>query len=309
MADGQQVQGVDYAFPPWPNINQLAAAGIKFACRYGGPGTAPKHLTLAEAQQLTAAGIAVVANAEGSADGLINGFAAGVSWARLAEEHFRACGMPPGRPIYFSVDFDTTSGDWDELDAAMDGAASVIGRDRVGVYGEYSIIEHFAANQKARWYWGTYAWSGGRWSAHNHIEQYRNGVALAGADVDLNRALKSDYGQWTIGDDMGWEEKPAGGGGYTYGAITLGSNLAIWKAVGLLEAMAPKLGLDPAELAAITAAAKAGAEAGALAAADDIVAAIVAELPEGATLTKAEVQTAAEAAVRKVLGSVDGVSP
>lgn len=110
------------------------------------------------------------------------------------------------------------------------------------------------------------------------------------------------------GDDMGWEEKPAGGGGFTYGAITLGSNLAIWKAVGLLEAMAPKLGLDPAELAAITAAAKAGAEAGALAAADDIVAAIVAELPEGVTMTKADVQAAAEAALRRVLGAVDNAS-
>lgn len=199
MADGQQIEGVDYAFPPHPNIGQLAAAGIRFACRYGGPGTAPKHLTLSEAQALNAAGIAVVANAEGSANGLINGFAAGASWASDAEAHFRACGMPPGRPIYFSVDFDTTSGDWDELDSAMDGAASVIGRERVGVYGEYSIIEHFAANQKARWYWQTYAWSLGRWSSHNHIEQYHNGVDLAGADVDLNRAMRSDYGQWTVG--------------------------------------------------------------------------------------------------------------
>ncbi len=194
------VEGVDYAWSR-PDIGQLAAAGIKFACRYGGPGSSGKHLTLSEAQALSAAGIAVVANAEGSADGLINGFAAGVSWARLAEEHFRACGMPPGRPIYFSVDFDTTSGDWDELDAAMDGAASVIGRDRVGVYGEYTIIEHFAANGKARWYWQTYAWSSGRWSAHNHIEQYRNGVTIGGVgSVDLDRALTADYGQWTIGD-------------------------------------------------------------------------------------------------------------
>ncbi len=199
MADGVQIEGVDYAFPPHPNIAQLAAAGIRFACRYGGPGTSGKWLTLSEAQALNAAGIAVVANAEGSASGLAGGFAAGASWARSAEAHFRACGMPPDRPIYLSVDFDTTSGDWDELDAAMDGAASVIGRDRVGVYGEYTIIEHFAANQKARWYWQTYAWSSGRWSVHNHIEQYHNDVTLAGAKVDLNRALTSDYGQWTIG--------------------------------------------------------------------------------------------------------------
>lgn len=197
------IEGVDYAFSK-PNITQLATpppagAGKKFACRYGGPGSAGKHLTLSEARALTAAGMSIVANAEGAADGLNNGYSAGVSWASQAEAHFAACGMPPDRPIYFSVDFDTTSGNWARLDAAMDGAASVIGRNRVGVYGEFSIIEHLAANGKATWFWQTYAWSGGRWSAHNHIEQYLNGVELAGANLDLDRALRSDYGQWTVG--------------------------------------------------------------------------------------------------------------
>ncbi len=200
MADGPlSAEGVDYAWSR-PDIAALAAAGKKFACRYGGPGSDGKQLDPVEAQRLSAAGVAIVANAEGAADGLRNGFAAGASWARDAEAHFRACGMPAGRPIYFSVDFDATSGDWGQLDAAMDGAASVIGRSRVGVYGEYSIIEHFAANRKAVWYWQTYAWSNGRWSAHNHIEQYRNGVQLAGATLDLDRAYGTDYGQWTIGE-------------------------------------------------------------------------------------------------------------
>jgi len=202
MADGlPPVEGVDYT--GGANIAQLAAAGKVFACRYGGPGGAWKHLTLAEAQALSRAGVSIVANAEGSATGLINGFPAGASWAREAEAHFLACGMPPDRPIYFSVDFDTTSGDWAKLDAAMDGAASVIGRERVGVYGEFSIIEHFASNGKARWFWQTLAWSGSKWSRHNHIEQYHNDVPLAGIRLDLNRAYGKDFGQWMIGaDDM-----------------------------------------------------------------------------------------------------------
>jgi hypothetical protein len=269
MADGATIEGVDYAFPPRPNTAQLAAAGIRFACRYGGPGSSDKQLTLAEAQALNAAGIAIVANAEGSANGLINGFAAGMSWARLAEEHFRACGMPAGRPIYFSVDFDTTSGDWDELDAAMDGAASVIGRERVGVYGEYSIIEHLAANQRARWYWQTYAWSGGRWSAHNHIEQYRNGVALAGADVDLNRAKTVDFGQWTIGDDMGWTDKltlTIDGKPVTAEAQhwLMGANDAAWKTLFAVRASsAEDATRDAGVLAAVQALATAGGVDGA----------------------------------------------
>ncbi|NUO60884.1 MAG: DUF1906 domain-containing protein [Hamadaea sp.] len=198
------VEGVDYTTPERPTVASLKAAGKVFACRYGGPGGAWKHIDLAEVRELTAAGIAIVANAEGTADGLLGGRAAGVAWATSAADHFRALGMPSDRPIYFSVDFDTTSGDWAVLDAAFDGIASVIGRDRTGVYGEYSIVRHLAGNGRARWFWQTYAWSGGQWYPGNHIEQYRNGVSLGGGTVDLNRAEPADYGQWGV-DEMSVE--------------------------------------------------------------------------------------------------------
>lgn len=195
------IEGVDYTTSDRPSVAALKAAGKVFACRYGGPGGAWKQIGLAEVRELTAAGIAIVANAEGTADGLKYGRSAGISWATDAEQHFRALGMPADRPIYFSVDFDTGSGDWAALDAAFDGIASVIGRERTGVYGEYSIMRHFAGNGRARWFWQTYAWSGGQWFTGNHIEQYRNGVALGGGTVDLNRAKQANYGQWGV-DEM-----------------------------------------------------------------------------------------------------------
>lgn len=196
MADGPlPTQGVDYT--GGANIGQLVAAGKKFACRYGGPGGSWKHLTPSEAQALSAAGIAVVANAEGSADGLVGGWSAGVSWARDAEEHFAACGMPKDRPIYFSVDFDVQPGQWAAVASALRGAASVIGASRVGVYGGRHAIEWARRDEAAVWFWQTYAWSGGVWVAGNHIEQYHNNVTLAGIQLDLDRALAGDYGQWT----------------------------------------------------------------------------------------------------------------
>lgn len=204
MADGQQVEGVDYAWSR-PNISQLASLGKVFACRYGGPGTSGKHLTASEAQTLSAAGISIVANAEGAADGLLGGWNAGVSWASSAEIHFRNCGMPPDRPIYLSVDFDVTSAQWPTVANALRGAASVLGAARVGVYGGRRAIEWARRDGVARWYWQTYAWSSGVWVPGNHIEQYLNGVTIAGTgSVDLDRALTSDYGQWKVGDnDMG----------------------------------------------------------------------------------------------------------
>lgn len=301
MADGVSIEGVDYAWSR-PSPGSLARAGKVFACRYGGPGTSGKHLTLTEAQALSAAGISVVANAEGAADGLLGGFTAGESWARSAEAHFKACGMPPGRPIYLSADFDVTPTQWPTVANALKGAASVLGANRVGVYGSYDVMVWARRDRVAAWFWQTYAWSDDRWAAGNHLEQYRNGVTIDGVgNIDLDRALTSDYGQWKTGDDMGWEEKPAGST-FSYGEIALGTNIAVWKVVGMLEAIGPKVGIDADELAEIKAAAKAGT----LDAAPGLVAAIVAELPDGVDLTKADVQAAAEAAVRKVLGSVDG---
>lgn len=295
MADGQQVEGVDYAFPPRPNIQQLASGGKLFACRYGGPGSSDKQLDPAEAQALSAAGVAIVANAEGVATGLKLGYSAGRSWALDAEAHFRACGMPPGRPIYFSVDFDTTSGDWAALDAAMDGAASVIGRERVGVYGEYSIIEHFAANRKAVWFWQTYAWSGGRWSAHNHIEQYKNGVPLAGAVLDLDRALASDFGQWTTGvDDVDQ---------YHEEAILFTDN----RVAALIEGWDEVRGTD-------TAGQGAGAQVFPVKALKELLARPVApsaevDIPALVEALRPMVAQESEIAVRRALGGLDGATP
>lgn len=192
-------EGVDYAFPPRPAPSSLRAAGKLFAVRYGGPGSSDKQLDPAEAEALTAAGLGIVANAEGSASGLLGGFSVGASWARTALAHFRTCGMPGSRPIYLSVDFNCTASQWAAVADALRGAASEIGPAMVGVYGHYNAVRWARRDGVAAWFWQTYAWSGGNWAAGNHLEQYHNGVVIDGADCDLNRATPGDYGQWSVG--------------------------------------------------------------------------------------------------------------
>lgn len=290
-------EGVDYAFSR-PSPPRLYAAGKHFACRYGGPGTSDKHLTAAEAQALTAAGLAVVANAEGAADGLLGGWTVGADWARRADAHFRACGMPPDRPIYLSVDFDVTAAQWPAVADALRGAASVLGANRVGVYGSYDCMVWARRDNAARWFWQTYAWSGGRWAPKNDIEQYRNGVTLAGGTLDLDRALTADYGQWTVGQTGAAEMMTPDEYKVLANTHDRVYDLFAQQVPALsaaLQAVAAKVDIDAAELAAVEAAAKAGA----IAAADDFVARVVAGLPEG-TLTRDDV----EAALRNVLRSV-----
>jgi hypothetical protein len=150
-----------------------------------------------------------VANAEGAAGGL-KGTTAGKNWAWSAKQHFEALGMPAGRPIYFSVDWDAGSGDWAAIDAALRGAATVIGASRVGVYGSYDTIRHCQDAKTASWFWQTYAWSGGKWATGVHLQQYKNGVKIGLGDCDLNRSMVADYGQWgyasELEDDMGWDD-------------------------------------------------------------------------------------------------------
>jgi len=70
-----------------------------------------------------------------------------------------------------------------------------------------------------------------------------------------------------------------------------------------LDAIAARVDIDPAELAAVAESARQGALAGVGEATDDMVTAILAALPEG-TLTRGDV----EAALRTVLGSLDSAN-
>lgn len=197
------IEGVDYAFPPRPDLNVLKSAGKLFICRYGGPGTIDKQLDPAEALRATALSYKIVSNAEGSADGLLGGFNVGVSWARSAVARFKLCGMPTNRPYYFSADVNVTSTQWPSVAAALRGAASVVGLANVGLYGHYNCMRWARRDDVARWFWQTYAWSGGNWAPGNHIEQYRNGVTIGGGDCDLDRAINGDFGGWTVGGAAG----------------------------------------------------------------------------------------------------------
>lgn len=211
--------GVDYAWSPHPEPSTLHAQGKTFACRYIGTNIDDgKMLTAGELASLRAAGVDVVANVEGSA-GEMRGYAAGQSLARrgMAWLSNKGLSMPADRPIYFSADWDVTSADWPDLKAALDGAASIIGRDRVGLYGGLRAIQRAQATGAAKWFWQTYGWSSRKqsdgtyktvWADGTHIQQYQNGVRIDSADCDLNRAMQDDYGQWGY-DDMAisWDDK------------------------------------------------------------------------------------------------------
>jgi hypothetical protein len=217
--------GFDYSWSR-PSAAALQQHGAVFVCRYLS-NDASKNLTPDEAQQLLASGIAIVCNWESTASRANDGgFGGGISDAQAALAQAQACGMPDDRPIYFSVDEDTTVGP--KITAYFHGVQSVLGYDRTGAYGSYTVIQQLLDAGLVKWAWQTYAWSGGQWDDRAHIRQIQNGLKVGTADVDMNEAMVDDFGQWPapVHDDP-----------HTTGEFTMDAD-----AKNALDALSDKLG-------------------------------------------------------------------
>lgn len=190
--------GLDYAWSR-PSVSAMKAADVEFICRYLS-NDPTKDLSRAEATAASKAGISCVAVWETTTGRPKAGRAAGIEDAKRAAAKAEACGMPNDRPIYFAIDYDAPAGDQAVINAYLDGAASVIGRDRVGAYAGYYPLKRCFDAGKITWGWQTYAWSGGKWDSRAHIQQYKNGVTFDGKNVDYNRSTKADFGQWKVGE-------------------------------------------------------------------------------------------------------------
>ena len=191
------IKGVDYSWDK-PQVSALKAAGIKFACRYLSPDPS-KNLTRAEAAALLGAGISIVVVWESTAGRIRDGYSAGLQDATAAIGQARSCGLTDPIVIYFACDYDSTASDQPAINAYLDGAAQVLGRDFTGLYGGYWAISRARAAGKAVWYWGTYAWSGNMWATCGwlpHIMQAIGTTSFGGVDTDIDTAYTADYGQW-----------------------------------------------------------------------------------------------------------------
>jgi len=177
----------------YPAPAAVKAAGYAGVVRYTGTPGRGKNLTRAEAQAMTAAGIPVALVYEDSAGWMRGGAAAGIAAARAVLADAANCGVGV-RCVYFACDEDVTT-QMAVVLACLDGAATVLGRNRTGVYGEADVIDA-AVPGHAAWGWQTRAWSGGRVSAKAHLLQQIGYVTVGGIQCDRNTTLNDDYGQW-----------------------------------------------------------------------------------------------------------------
>lgn len=194
---------VDY---PWshPGAGALKAYGVQGVMRYLSH-DATKTLQRPEADDLAAHGIPMGVVFEDMATRAMDGFQAGANDAQVAvqmasgkRKGYSNLEMPSDRPIYFAADFDSQ---WPQIAQYYAGAASVLGKDRVGIYGGLAAITG-AANAGYRWLWQTVAWSGGVWHPKATLRQELGEVTINTVQCDVNDHQQADWGQWVPGGEV-----------------------------------------------------------------------------------------------------------
>jgi peptidoglycan hydrolase-like protein with peptidoglycan-binding domain len=190
-------EGIDYSWHHGLNLDAFRQAGVSFVIRYLSNDTS-KNLNASEAHLLSDGGFDLAVVWETTAKRALSGRKAGEDDAAKARKQAKTCGMPAGRPIYFAVDWDATDREKPTIAEYLKGAASVIGKKRVGVYGGYWVVKYCLDNAVASYGWQTYAWSSGQRDQRAQLYQHHNGVIIGGVNCDKDTAYAADFGQWRV---------------------------------------------------------------------------------------------------------------
>jgi len=174
----------------------LKAAGCSVVFRYLSVPGWPKNLTVSEAQELLAAGIAIVLNFETTADFMLGGYSAGQACAHSARAQATALGAPRTARIFYSADFNASAGQTPAVVDFLRGAASVDGQAEVGDYAGLRVVT--AADAAGFTAWQTVAWSGGQWDPRAVARQTGEQRYVGGVQVDVNEIINlSGLGVWS----------------------------------------------------------------------------------------------------------------
>jgi hypothetical protein len=178
-----------------PSGAAVKGAGHDGVIRYVGTPGRTKNITAAEYADMNQQGVGVALVYENHTGDAAGGYAAGQAAARAARADADSIGFPANRPIYFAIDSDqVTSAQFAAVMSYLDGAASVIGHQCVGVYGEFDVIEQ-AVPAHAAYGWQCAAWSKGKHSAKAALYQRIGTVTVGGIGCDVNDILATDWGQ------------------------------------------------------------------------------------------------------------------
>lgn len=192
---------------------QIKNAGYSFVCRYYNTNNAAKNLTLAEAQELSKAGLFIVSVWENGYPTSKSYFSynQGVADAQAAINYARkTIGQPGGTPIYFAVDYDAS--DADVKGVIYDyfrGVNSAIINDGMnywaGVYGSGAVCDYIVNHgENQQLMFVTYAWlaQSTGWRGYNSFTNWNikqgGAITVAGLSCDSNTSSSAGGGGFKV---------------------------------------------------------------------------------------------------------------
>lgn len=199
------LEGVDFsatANADWAGLaDALVAGGKHFVWGYAVDDVEPagRGFTAAGYQTFRSKGLDMGFYYERDSGWMLRGYNEGVSAAQDAQANIVKVGAPPIVPVHFAHDIDPDPAHWAAIDACLNGAASVIGWERVGVYGGWLLIDYMAHGGTVKHLAQTSAWAYGR-GLHPAatLYQYAYNAMFAGTNCDLVQALSPNYGQASL---------------------------------------------------------------------------------------------------------------
>ena len=191
-------KAIDFAggfYTALPSV--LKQHGIEAVIRYVGQPSNPKCISSKELHDYTDNDIGICWVYETTTNWMLGGKAAGKNAAQDSVDHIVGIGGPKRPVVYFAADWDVSSKELSACLLCLEGAASVLGADHVGVYGSYYLISNAMSQHYAYYGWEAAGWQYGHVSPAAQIVQHVGDTFGAlGLSYDGDTLQHDSYGQW-----------------------------------------------------------------------------------------------------------------
>lgn len=182
----------------------FANQGHTFVGRYLADKNSWKRLTPTEAQIINDAGMYIISFMERYSNRVAEGACSGTEDGKLGLQYAKEVLQPEGTPIYFCVDYDAQSCDYDAIEAYLRAADNEIIGYELGVYGSYTVVKEMYERGVCKKIAQTVAWSRGKRYENANFYQAQIDVTVNSVGIDIDET-NGDAGGWKI--DMVIENK------------------------------------------------------------------------------------------------------
>ncbi|MGH9654945.1 MAG: glycoside hydrolase domain-containing protein [Bryobacteraceae bacterium] len=191
--------GIDLYSPSSLSPAQIKGAGHSFVMYYIVGGDSGKWADASHVHAALAGGLAVAFNFESTANRALDGAAAGNYDGLGCHDLLRRWMAPAGVAVYFAIDFDLAPSGATEVEAYARAFAAAMEPYRTGCYGGIYAASMLLDRNAVDLAFQTVSWSGGRWDPRAAIRQTQVNTILDGVGIDLDEAMRADFGQWSVG--------------------------------------------------------------------------------------------------------------